>query len=76
MIVTALSQAKLPLSISHSWVTMMLAAAMPATGCGVNSRKGTTSWATWLAATSTRCNGIGRWWNHQLSGPGIGWVSW
>ena len=57
MIVTALSHEKLPLTISHSWVTMMTAAAMPATGWGVNSRNGTTSWATWLAATSTRWSG-------------------
>ncbi len=32
VIVTALSHEKLPLNISHSWVTMMIAAAMPATG--------------------------------------------
>src|SRR5689334_2370614 len=66
-IVSQLSQAKLPESTSHSWVAMMTPAAALATGCGVNNKKGTTSWAKWLAATSTRCNGLGRWWKNQLS---------
>src|SRR3954470_9699009 len=54
-IVTQFSQAKLPESTNHSWVTITIAPAMPATGCGANSAKGTTSWAKWLPATSTRC---------------------
>ncbi len=70
------SQEKFPDSTSHSWVKIISAAAAVATGCGVNSRKGTTSCVTWFAATSTRCRGRGRWWKNQLSGPGIGWVSW
>ncbi len=75
-IVIQFSQAKLPDSTSHSCVTIIRAAAAVATGCGANSANGTTSWVTWLAATSTRCNGFGRWWKNQLSGPGIGCVSW
>ena len=43
---------------------------------GEQQPKGTTSWAKWLPATSTRCSGLGRWWKNQLSGPGIGCVSW
>lgn len=74
--VSQFSQAKLPDRTSQSWVSTIRAAAALATGCGVNSRKGTSSWVTWLAATSTRCTGRGRWWKNQLSGPGIGWVSW
>ncbi len=70
------SQAKLPDSTSHSCVATMIPAAYEATGCGVNSNTGTTSWVTWLAAHSTRCSGFGRWWKNQLSGPGIGCVSW
>ncbi|CAM5563065.1 hypothetical protein SGLAM104S_09691 [Streptomyces glaucescens] len=69
------SQAKLPDSTSHSWVTIIRDAAAVATGCGVNSRNGTASWVTWFAATSTRCSGFGSRWKNQLSGPGIGWVS-
>ena len=60
MIVSQFSQAKLPESTSHSWVTITIAAAMLATGCGANSANGTTSWAKWLPATSTRCSGLGR----------------
>src|SRR5690606_38892772 len=75
-IVTQLSQAKFPDSTSHSWVTTTTAAAHIATGCGARRRTGTTSWVTWLARTSTLCSGPGRWWKNQLSGPGIGWVSW
>ncbi|CAM5244260.1 hypothetical protein SXANM310S_04140 [Streptomyces xanthochromogenes] len=74
--VSQFSQAKFPESTSHNWVQMIRQAAMLATGCGVNRAMGTTSWTTWLAATSTRCRGFGRWWKNQLSGPGIGWVSW
>lgn len=74
--VSQFSQAKFPDSTSHSWVTTMSPAATLATGCGVKSRNGTTSWVTWLAATSTRCTGLGSRWKNQLSGPGIGWVSW
>src|SRR5436309_6881616 len=59
-IVTQLSQAKLPDATSHSWVTTTIPAATLATGCGVNNPNGTTSWATWLPATSTRCSGLGR----------------
>ena len=70
------SQEKLPDRTSHSWVRIISDAAAVAIGCGVNSRTGTTSWVTWLAATSTRCSGLGRWWKNQLSGPGIGCVSW
>src|SRR5918999_1222482 len=55
--VSQLSQEKLPDAISHSWVTIIRTAAQVATGCGVNSRNGTTSWVTWLAAVSTRCSG-------------------
>ncbi len=75
-IAAQLSQEKLPLATSQSWVTIMIPAATPETGCGANRPNGTTSWVTWFAATSTLCSGLGRWWNHQLSGPGIGWVSW
>lgn len=56
-IVRALSHEKFPLRSSHPWVTMTTPAATLATGCGRNSRNGTTSWVTWLAATSTWCNG-------------------
>lgn len=59
-IVTQLSQAKLPDATSQSWVTTMIAAAPPATGCGANNPNGTTSWAKWFPATSTRCSGLGR----------------
>src|SRR5215218_3991495 len=58
--VTQFSQAKLPDSTSHSWVTITIAPAIPATGCGANSANGTISWAKWLPATSTRCSGLGR----------------
>lgn len=75
-IVSQFSQAKFPDRTSQSWVRTISPAAALATGCGVNSRKGTRSWVTWLAATSTRCTGRGRRWKNQLSGPGIGWVSW
>ena len=71
-----LSHAKLPLMTSQSWVTIMIAAQVPATGCGRNKPNGTTSWVTWFAATSTRCNGFGNRWKYQLNGPGIGCVSW
>ncbi len=60
MIVTQFSHAKLPDSTSHNCVTMTIAAATLATGCGANSANGTTSWAKWLPATSTRCSGLGR----------------
>ncbi|PQM45663.1 hypothetical protein C1Y40_04176 [Mycobacterium talmoniae] len=60
MMVTQFSQAKFPEATSHSWVTMMIPAATLATGCGANNPNGTTSWATWLPATSTRCSGLGR----------------
>ena len=60
MIVTQFSQAKLPESTSHNWVTTMIAAATLATGCGANNPNGTTNWAKWLPATSTRCSGLGR----------------
>lgn len=69
------SQAKFPDSTSHSCVTIISAAAADATGCGANSRNGTTSCVIWFAAASARCSGFGRWWKNQLSGPGIGWVS-
>ena len=75
-IVTQLSQAKLPDATSHSWVTTMIAAAMLATGCGANNPNGTISCEKWLPATSIRCSGFGRWWKNQLSGPGMGCVSW
>src|SRR5581483_1964748 len=75
-IVSQLSQAKLPDRTNHIWVTMMIAPATLATGCGAKSPKGTTSCAKWLPATSIRCSGLGRWWKNQLSGPGIGCVSW
>ena len=70
------SHAKLPLSISHSCVTTMITAAAVATGCGANSRNGTTSCVPWLASTSTLCSDGGNRWKERLSGPGIGWVSW
>src|ERR1700757_947269 len=60
MIVTQLSQAKLPDTTSHSWVMTTIAAATLATGCGANKPNGTTSWAKWLPATSMRCSGLGR----------------
>lgn len=75
-IVIQLSQEKLPDSTSHSWVRIIRDAAAVAIGCGVKSRNGTISWVTWLAATSTRCSGLGSRWKNQLSGPGIGCVSW
>ncbi len=75
-IVSQLSQAKLPEATSHSCVTIMMVAAMPATGCGANRPNGTISWVMWLPSTSTRCRGLGSRWKNQLSGPGIGWVSW
>lgn len=75
-IVIQFSQEKLPDRTSHSWVRIISEAAAVAIGCGVKSRNGTTSWVTWLAAASTRCNGFGRWWKNQLNGPGIGCVSW
>ncbi len=74
--VSQFSQAKLPDATSHNCVTSTAQAAAPATGCGVNSSTGTRSWATWLAAVSTRCTGAGSRWKNQLSGPGIGCVSW
>lgn len=70
------SQAKLPDTTSQSWVRMTIAAAALATGCGVNSATGTTSCAKWLAAVSTRWTGRGSRWKNQLSGPGMGCVSW
>ncbi len=42
-IVSQLSQEKLPDITNHSWVTMMITAAMLAIGCGANSPNGTTS---------------------------------
>src|SRR5689334_3942407 len=72
--VSQFSQAKLPEATNHSWVTINNSAATVATGCGVNSRNGTPSWATWLAATSTRCSRSGSRWKYQLNGPGIGCV--
>src|SRR5918999_991323 len=71
-----LSQEKFPETISHSWVTMMIAAARLAYGCGANRPNGTMSWVRWLATTSTLCSGPGNRWKYQLSGPGIGCVSW
>src|SRR5699024_11411736 len=59
--VSQFNQAKLPEATSHIWVRITAAAAQVATGCGANSRNGTPSWTTWLAATSTLCNGRGRW---------------
>lgn len=76
VIVSQFSQAKFPEATSHSWVTIISPAAALATGCGVNSSTGTSSWVTWLAATSARWTGLGSRWKNQLSGPGIGWVSW
>src|ERR1700756_493954 len=76
MIVSQFSHAKFPESTSHNWVTMMIAPATLATGCGAHNPNGTSSWAKWLPATSIRCSGLGRWWKNQLSGPGIGCVSW
>jgi hypothetical protein len=75
-IVSQLSQAKLPEATSHSWVRIMIAAATLAAGCGASKASGAASCATWLPSTSIRCSGSGRWWKNQLSGPGIGWVSW
>ena len=43
VIVTRFSQEKFPLSTSHSCVPIMMAAPIPATGCGANSAKGATS---------------------------------
>lgn len=74
--VAQFSQAKLPDRTSQSWVRTISEAAAVAIGCGVKRRTGTTSWVKWFAATSTRWRGLGRWWKNQLSGPGIGWVSW
>src|SRR6266508_1892980 len=76
VIVIALSHEKFPDSISHDWVTTMIAPAIDATGWGANNPNGTTSWAKWLASTSTLCSRAGRWWKYQESGLGIGWVSW
>src|SRR5262249_44888671 len=76
LIVSTFSQEKLPDSTSHSCVITTTRPAAPATGWGVNKSHGTTSWAKWLAATSTRCSGGGSRWKYQLNGPGIGWVSW
>src|SRR5947209_19394287 len=75
-IVNQFSQAKLPEATSHSWVTTTMAPAMLATGWGANRPNGTASCDTWLPATSTRCSGLGIWWKNQLSGPGMGCVSW
>src|SRR5437588_398069 len=66
VIVSTLSQEKLPLSTSHSWVTTMNVAAISATGCGAKRPKGVTSWATWLPAVSIRCSRLGRRWKYQL----------
>src|SRR5689334_1041908 len=60
MIVSQFSQAKLPDNTSHSCVTITIAPATLAIGCGANSANGTTNWAKWLPATSTRCSGLGR----------------
>src|SRR6516164_9527074 len=60
IIVTQLSQAKLPDTTNHSWVITTMPPATPATGCGANNPNGTMSWAKWLPATSTRCSGLGR----------------
>jgi hypothetical protein len=73
--VIRLSQEKLPLTSSQAWVTITARAATVATGWGANRPNGTTSWVAWLASTSARWTGLGRWWNHQLRGPGRGWVS-
>src|SRR4051795_1114693 len=72
-IVNALSQEKLPLNISQPWVTTMHTPATSATGWGANKANGTTNWVKWLAATSTRWSGFGRWWKNQVNGLGIGW---
>ncbi len=53
-IVMTLSQAKLPVSTSHSWVRSTMAAATDATGCGAKRKNGTISWAKWLPSTSPR----------------------
>src|SRR4051794_41952890 len=76
VMVRAFSHAKLPEHTSHSWVTITMTPATPATGCGAKSSHGTTNWATWLAATSTRCSDGGRRGKDQLDGAGIGWGSW
>src|SRR5262249_29893714 len=70
------SHEKLPDRISQAWVAMMTRPATPAAGWGANSANGTTTWAMWLASTSTRWARRGRWWKSQLSGFGMGWVSW
>src|SRR4051812_29854574 len=57
--VSQFSQEKFPDKISQSWVAMMKPAAALAYGWGANSPNGATSWARWLAATSTRCRGLG-----------------
>lgn len=44
--VSQMSQAKLPEATSHSWVTIMTAAATLAVGCGANSATGAASCAT------------------------------
>ncbi len=75
-IVSQFSHEKLPDRTSHSWVRIIRQAAPVAIGCGVNRNTGTTSWVTWLAPASTRCRGRGSRWKNQLSGPGIGCVSW
>src|SRR3954452_14606516 len=76
MTASQFSHEKFPDAINQSWVTMMMAAATPAYGCGASSPNGTISWVRWLAATSMRWSGFGSRWKYQLSGPGIGWVSW
>ena len=74
--VIRLSHEKLPETSSQAWVTTITRADRRATGWGANRPNGTSSWVAWLASTSARCRGLGRWWKNQLRGPGRGWVSW
>jgi len=70
------SQAKLPEMTSHSCVTIMSVAAIEATGCGAERKIGTPSCTTWLPSTSSRCTPVGSRCANQLTGFGIGCVSW
>src|SRR5439155_24831257 len=75
-IVTKLSQAKFPETTSHDWVVTMMIPASVAIGGGKKRNHGTTSCAKWLPSTSIRWSRFGRWGKYQLSGLGIGWVTW
>ena len=76
IMVSTLSQAKLPVTTSQPWVRITSSPAMLPTVPGTNRRNGTTSCTMWLPSTSSRWIGFGSRCAMRLTGFGIGWVSW